>query len=253
MQWANLDSIVRRSLLEKGLPIHWYAEILTHQAAAIRELAKDSLKIVNAANIPVNDYGAIDLPGDFKDDISVCVPVGGLLQPIPKKDSINPIRVHNTTTGLFEPYASEGNLDNQELTFFGINTSYFWYWNVNDYGEPTGRYFGANGGAYLNGYKVIKERRQIQLTGTFTSGDAILLYVSNGQNVDNASQVDWDAHAAIQAYSDWKMSPNADKHLSPEARSWWNARRLFRANTDDLTLTDVRQIIRSNFTATIKN
>jgi len=253
MEFATLDIIVRRSLLERGLPIQWYSEYLFHQSASIRELAKDTLKIINAANLPVNDYGAVDLPSDFKDDISVCIPVGGLLQPVPKKDSITPLRVHNPTTGIFEPRPDNGNADSGLLNFFGLDTAYFWYWNVNEYGESTGGYYGGNGGSFLNGYKVIKERRQIQLTGSFTSTDVVLLYVSNGQKVDNATQVDWDAHAAIQAYCDWKSSPNASIKDSAEARTYYNEKRLLRGNLNDLTLTDLRNIIRSKYTATIKS
>lgn len=254
MELATLDIIIRRSLLERGLPIHYYSEYLFHQAAAVRELAKDTLKIINAANLPVNDYGAIDLPSDFKDDISVCIPVGGLLQPIAKKDSISPLRVHNETTGEFEEHPG-GNNNAQDglLNFFGLDTSYFWYWNVNDYGESTGGYYGGNGGSFLNGYKVIKERRQIQLTGTFTSENVVLLYVSNGQSVDNATQVDWDAHAAIQAYCDWKSSPNAAIKDSYEAATYYNEKRLLRGNLDDLTPTDIRNILRSKYTATYKS
>lgn len=253
MQFATLDMITRRTLLEKGLPLHYYLEKLIHGASAVRELAKDTLKIVNAANLPVSDYNSVDLPNDFVDDVALCIPVGGLLQPIAKKDSINPLRVHNETTGEFEPYSNEANLNTSELTFFGINTSYFWYWNVNDYGEPTGRYFGANGGAYQNGYKVIKERRQIQLTGAFTSGNVVLLYISNGQSADNATQVDWSAHAAIQAYCDWKSSPNAAIKDSPEARTYYNEKRLLRANLNDLTKADILNILRSSYTAAIKS
>lgn len=253
MQYANLDMIVRRSLLEKGLPLHYYLEYLLHGSAALRELSQDSLKLINVVNLDVNDYGAADLPGDFVDDVMVGIPVGGLIQPIAKKDSINPIRVYDGTTGSFESYSNESNLNTSELTFFGINTSYFWYWNVNDYGEPTGRYFGANGGSYQNGYKVIKERRQIQFTGTFTSGNAILTYISNGQSIDNATMVEWAAHSAIQAYSNWKSSPNAAIKDSLEARTFYNEKRLLRARLNDMTLADLKNIIRSSFTATIKN
>jgi len=253
MQYTTLDMIIRRTLLERGLPMHYYIEMLFHQASAIRELAKDTLKIVNSANLPLNDYNSIDLPADFKDDISVCIPVGGLLQPVPKRDSINPIRVNNAITGAFEPYPSQVDADSGEVTFFGLSTNFFWFWNVSDYGEPTGRYFGANGGAQLNGYKVIKERRQIQLTETFTSTDVILLYVSNGQSVDNATQVEWDAFRAIQSYSDWQRSPNAAIKDSPEARTYYNEKRLLRANLNPMTLTDLKQTLRENYTAAIKS
>lgn len=252
MQFVTLDSIVNRSLLERGLSIHYYSEFLFHGASAIRELAKDTLKIVNAKSLKVNDYNSVDLPSDFKDDVAVCIPVNGLLQKIPKKDSINPIRVHNTETGEFVPYSNNINTNDKGLNLFGINTSYFWYYNVNEYGEATGGYFGANGGA-STGYKVIKERSQIQLTGSFTGDNIVLLYVSNGQSIDNATQIEWDAFAAIQAYIDWKRSPNSAIKNSQEALTFYNEARKLRGNLNDLTLADIKQIIRSQYTATIKN
>lgn len=253
MQLTTLDQITRRSLLEKNLPLHYYFEYLVHGASAIRELSKDTLKIVNSANLPLNGYNAVDLPSDFVDDIGVYIPVGGALQPIPKRDNINPIRVHDGTSGAFEPYNNGQSSNSGEFTFFGINTSYFWYWNVNDFGEPTGRYFGANGGAYQNGYKVIKERRQIQFTGTFTSDNVVLLYISNGQSADNATQVDWLAFRAIQTYTEWQRSPNANFKDSPEARTFYNEKRLLRAELNPLTREDIINTIRSGYTAAMKS
>lgn len=251
MQLSNLDMIVRRTLLERGLPLHYYSEILFHQASAVRELSKDSLQIVNSANLPINDYGAVDLPQDFMDDIGVSLPFGGLLQPIPKKDSISPIRIHDTDTGLFTPYVTN-NINTPNATIYGYNPGAVWFWNINDWSEPTGRYFGANGSA-TNGYKVIRERRQIQLIGLPDTESVVLLYTSNGQSVDNATQIDWRAFATIQAYSDWKRSPNAAAKDSPEGRTYYNEKRAFRSNMNELTLTDLRNILRSNYTGAIKS
>ena len=251
MQLSNLDMIVRRTLLERGLPLHYYSEILFHQASAVRELSKDSLQIVNSANLPINDYGAVDLPQDFMDDIGVSLPFGGLLQPIPKKDSISPIRIHDTDTGLFTPYVTN-NINTPNATIYGYNPGAVWFWNINDWSEPTGRYFGANGSA-TNGYKVIRERRQIQLIGLPDTESVVLLYISNGQSVDNATQIDWRAFATSQAYSDWKRSPNAAAKDSPEARTYYNEKRAFRSSMNELTLTDLRNILRSNYTGAIKS
>ena len=76
MQLTTIDSVVRRGLLETGLPIHWYAEFLYHSSTCVRELAFDTLQIVQSANLPVNSYGAIDYPADFVDDIALCIPSG---------------------------------------------------------------------------------------------------------------------------------------------------------------------------------
>jgi hypothetical protein len=256
MRFATLDMIVNRSLLEKGKPKHWYIEYLSHAAACIRDLTKDTLKIVNSANLPVNDYGAVDLPDDFVDDIAVNVGVGQSLQRLPKQDWITPLRVHSGTTGLYTPYAgvlinSQGNaLDG--LNYIGNWGG--WFWNVNDFAEPTGRFFGAPGGTPA-GYALFKERRQIQLTENFIGegSSIVLLYVSDGQSVDNASQVDFQAFTCVQRFIDWMSSPNAGIDLSPQGAAYYNARRLLRANLNDLTRTDILNIFRNSYMASIKS
>lgn len=246
----TIDAIIRRNLLENSMPIHWYAEYLFHSASCLRELHISTLKIINTANLPVGAYGQIDLPDDFDDDVMVSFDMGETLRPIPHKDNINPLRVHSTTTGQFVP---QGTLSDVEVAglaypFAGWN----WYWNVSDYGENTGGMFGANGGSGF-GYKVIKERRQIQLSGGYTSGNAILQYVSDGQSIDNMSQIDTKAIKTIQNYIDWKTSPNSKNEFSPEGRAFTNAKRILRGRLNDLTTTDIKDILRSNYTAAIKS
>lgn len=252
MLWANLDMTTRRTLLEKGLPLHFYLEVLLHQSAAVRELAKDTLQIVNTKMLTINSYGAADLPGDFVDEVAVSFP-GAQLSHIPKRDDLNPLRYVNPTTGAFEPWTTS-ETDPQTGLFPGAPVGCFWYWNVNDFGEPTGRYFGASGGVRY-GYQIFRERRQIQFTGNFTSEDTnqvAFMYVSNGQHVDNASQIDWRAFSAIQSYGDWKMSVRADMKDSPEASTFIWQKRNLRAEMNDLTCTDIINIFRNSYTAAYK-
>lgn len=252
MDFTNLDMITRRSLLENGLPIHFYNERLTYHASAVRELSKDTLKIINTVKLPLNDYFAADLPSDCVDVLGVSIPEGQRLQPVPKLDNLNPLRLNDPTTGQFVSYTDSAVDSNAENTMI-FDGGLIWFWNINDLGEPTGRYFGAGGGARLNGYQVFKERRQIQFTETFSSDTAIVMYIGNGQSVDNASKVDWLAFAAIQAYGDWKASRNAALKDSPEANTYYNERRLLRGNLDDLTAIDILNIIRKNSFASPKN
>lgn len=252
MVFANLDMICRRALLEKGLPLHYYLEVLLHQSAAIRELAKDTLQIVNTKFIAVNSYGAGQLPDDFVDEVGVYLPVGGELLPIPKRNSLSPLRTTDST-GAFVPYTTQSTqIDN--IFFGGIQWGWGgWMWNVNDFGEPTGRFFGMNGGVSY-GYQIFRERRQIQFTDNFVgAGNIPMMYISNGQSVDNATQIDWRAFAAIQSYSNWKSSPNADMKDAPQARTFYNEMRRLRAEMSDLTVEDIKNIIRSNYTAAIKS
>jgi hypothetical protein len=249
MIWANLDMITRRSLLEKGLPLHYYLEHLLHSSSAVRELSKDTLQIVNTVELPVNSYFAATLPDDFVDDVGVFVPAGQLLQPVPKKNSISPLRAMNSS-GTFVPYTDLLNLNEQ--TFFGYPSGWTFWWNINDWGEPTGRWFGAGGGAKANGYQIFRERRQIQFTETFTSDTAVLMYISDGQRADNATQIDARAIKCIQSYADWKSSPHAAMKDSPEAATFYNEKRLLRAQFDDLTVVDIKQIFYKAYMAAAK-
>ena len=254
MLLATLDEITKRGLLEDCLPIHFYSEMMFHSATCLRELNFDTLQMINTANLPVNSYGAVDLPGDFSDDLAVCVPFGSGLAPLPHQDWITPLRIHDTTTGEFVPY-DNNDTSEDENTVWGLPQGFGYYWNVDSYGQSTGRNFGGHGGT-ASGYRVIKERRQIQMTDDFISqsetNNIILMYISNGQSIDNATQIDYAAFNCIRAYQSWKSSPNKNNENSPEGRYYLNQKRLLRARYNQLTITDIRNILHTAYTATLK-
>lgn len=243
----NIDSIVRRSLLERGYPIHYYAEFLYHGTAAVRELSFDTLQIINTESLPVNSYGAIDLPDDFVDDLGLCLAIGNQLQQIPKDFNINPLRNINSS-GAFIPYSNVSD----PSTVYGINQQALWFWNVNDWGEPTGRFFGAPGGVW-QGYQIIRERRQIQLTNCLNAQGVILQYISDGQRADNATQIDPQATRCIQTFIDWQRGPSATIKDSAEARTFYNEKRTLRARLNPLTKADILNIIRNSFVSSPKS
>jgi hypothetical protein len=248
----TIDQIVRRGLLEDSLPIHFYAQFLVNSATCVRELSFDSLQIINTVIIPIDSTGAGELPMDFVDDVAVSNSIGGTLTPIPHKSNINPLRLKDNN-GNFIPYPNR-NIQINDTNFdfyFGV-FGFSWYFNFNDYMEPTGRFFGANGGTE-RGYSIIRERRQIQVAGMGSCQSIILMYISDGQNIDNATQIDPQCFQTIRAFQEWKFSPNMNNEMSPEGRYYHNQRRLFRARKDDLTPVDIKNIFRLNYSATIKN
>lgn len=252
MIYTTVDIICRRWLLEKSLPIHFYSEALFHTSTAIRELCYDTLQIINSATLPVGSYGEVELPDDFVDDLSVCSPVSGALAPLPKQDYLTPIRIHSTVDGQFVPYPNQTNDTNNPNVFYGFPSQFNYYWNVNDYGEFTGRRFGGHGGT-AQGYQIFKERRQIQMTNGFIGGAVTLLYISDGQSVDNASQVDVLAIRCIQSWIDWMRSPNSTVKDSAEARTFYNEKRRLRTLLNPLTRIDIINVLREGYTAGIKN
>jgi hypothetical protein len=252
MTLATLDSIVRRGLLESNLPIHYYLEYLIHGATCLRELTFDTLKVVNTVSLPVNNYGAVDLPDDFVDDVGVFAQSGNVLKALPHQSYINPIRVHNATTGAYERPENYTNFTGVNDQYFWGSAGWLWFWNVNDFGEPTGRFFGSTGGS-TRGYKVIKERRQIQLSEGFEGSAIVLQYISDGQSIDSASQIDVQAIQTIRAWQEWKRSRNANNEFSPEAMTFWNRKKNLRSRLSGLTIVDIKNTLRQGFTAAIKN
>ena len=259
MRLATLDEITRRGLIESGLPIHYYFEYLTHGATCLRELSFDTLKIVNTVHLPVNDYGAVDLPDDFVDDVSMGFYGNGVLQPLPHINSISPIRNHDEQGRFVHPsiptnYVTPTNVNevNSGNDLFLGGLGIFWFWNVNDFGEPTGRFFGATGGTGI-GYKVLKERRQIQLSVGFERSSVVLQYISDGQSIDNATQIDTQAIQCIRAWQEWKRTPNANNDYSAEAISFYNRKKQLRSRLSGLSLVDVKNALRQGFTGAIKN
>lgn len=255
MVLSTLDEITRRALLDNNVPIHFYFEYLNHAANCLRELNFDTLKIVNTANLPVNEYGAANLPDDFADDIAVCLPIGSALLPLPKQNWLTPLRIHDTTSGAFVPYDPDST-DEDDNTVWSLPFGYNYYWNVDSFGGATGRSFGGGGGT-TSGYKVIKERRQIQMTDDFVDSTGqtsiVLQYISNGQSVDNASQIDYMAFGVIRAWQEWKASPNRNNEYSPEARAFYNQKRRLRTLLNPLTVADVRNLFLRSYSASPKN
>lgn len=84
------------------------------------------------------------------------------------------------------------------------------------------------------------------------TNNIILMYISNGQSIDNASQIDYAAFNTIRAYQEWKKSGNANNEYSPEGRYYNNQKRLLRARLNPLTATDIRNILHNAYTATLK-
>jgi len=249
MLLSNLDIFCRRWLLERSLPIHYYCEALFHSATCIQILTQDTLQIINAANLPTDATGSAELPDDFDEDLSVCIPVGQTLVALPKQDWITPLRLHDTTSGEFVPYNTLA--EDEDDTFFGFTGSWNYYYNVDSYGSFTGRQFGATGGT-LAGYKILKSQRRIQMTEGFVDSNIVLLYVSDGQRADSASQVDTKAGQTVKAFIDWQRSPNATNEQSPEGRTFYNQKRRLRTLLNPLTKADFINILRSSYTATIK-
>lgn len=248
MRYITLDKIIRRTLLAKRLPLHYYVEFLVHASSCLRELTFDSLRIINTVELELNDYFAADIPCDYVDWTKVGIKMGQFVQPITQRDSINRLHAYDSN-GDITTYQDPATW-NMDFPFW---PGYWMFQNVDDLGENIGRLYGYNTGIVADGFKILPERNQIQFTESMNTTCVVLEYISDGQTSDNASQVDQYAWSAIEAYINWKRTPNADNERSPEARAYANQRRILRARMNQLTVYDIRQILYKNYRASIKS
>lgn len=246
MIFTNLDTSVRRELLERRLPIHFYLEVLTHMSACLRELTFDTLQVINTVTLTPNAAGQANLPCDFDQEIGIFISSGQFLYQMVHRDNITPL-VNYNQTGQPVPYgSSSSNATNSFLPEgWPINS---WFWNIDDFGESLGRMFGTDTTLFNpNGYKIIKERGQVQFTETNNRCNYVLIYVSDGQTINNASQITPRAINTLQAWTCWKRSKNYANPKSPEGFGYYNAKRNLRSRMNEIDLEDIKQIIRSNY------
>jgi hypothetical protein len=87
----------------------------------------------------------------------------------------------------------------------------------------------------------------------FERKSIVLQYISDGQSIDNATQIDSQAIQCIRAWQEWKKSPNANNDYAPEAISFYNRKKNLRSRLSGLTLVDVKNTLRNGYTAAVKN
>jgi hypothetical protein len=231
-------------------PIHYYVQALKSASDCLRELTFDTLQNVNTVNIPLSDTGAGDLPCDYVDFVKVGVPYSQYVRPLVQKDSINRLQ-NKDSSGNPIPY-SDTNSDSDIFYAPSFYVSDY----ISDNGEPLGRLFGFNAGWIQDGFKILRERGQIQVDQQLCATSIYLEYISDGQCSDNATKVHPYAQKTIEAYILWQFKQHSRAYGSQERRlaqdEFSSQRRILRARLNGLTAQDIKRIVRKSYSATIK-
>jgi len=126
---------------------------------------------------------------------------------------------------------------------------YGYYLNYNDHMEYTGKDYGAKINR-ADSFDVFPERNEIQLNNNLGADFIILEYISDGSEIDNATQITPYAKSTLEAYINWKVKENSRSYGEGERQ---RAEQLFikehkrlRARMSNLTLNDIRASIYKN-------
>lgn len=248
MLYTSLNHIVRSVLNQKGYSIHWYFQYLKYGTDCLRELHFDTMYCVQTVKLPVDEFGRVPLPCDYVDKTKVGLIVGQLVKPLVQHEGIN--RLSNLDdNGNVIAYGTTDPNAIDELTSPWANSA-IWF---NDNGEYIGRDFGHKNSNNSDGYKILRERGELQLSEGIGAEFIILEYISDGTGLtDAATRVHPYAQKCIESYIFWKGSANRDNPLSPEAEEFNRKHRVLRARLAGWTVNDVKRALNRNKQATPK-
>lgn len=249
MKYTTLDKIIRGYLLKKRYPIHFYIECLAQSATCLQDLHFDTLGNVKTVKLEINqEYKSATLPCDFMDWCKIGVASGQFIKPLTERQGITRLNNTNATTGdktLF------GSVETGDNAIFGWSR----HVTYNDKWENVGRLYGktSNSGA---AFKVIKEREEIQFDEQLSDTHIVLEYISDGSEIDNATQITPYARATIEAYMDWKHKETHRSYSEGQrerAKQHYNYQhRLLRGRLNTMTINDLRAIIQKRTHGSIK-
>jgi len=252
MRYTSLDNIVRSTLMQCGYTLHYYIQALKSASDCLRELTFDTLQNVNTVNLTLSDSGSADLPCDYVDFVKVGVPYSQYVRPLVQKDSINRLQ-NKDTSGNPIPYSNAIDVTYGDTV---LVPPFFESDYINDNGEPLGRLFGFNAGWIQDGFKILRERGQIQVDQQLCATSIYLEYISDGQCSDNATKVHPYAQKTIEAYILWQFKQHSRAYGRQERRlaqdEFSSQRRILRARLTGLTAQDIKRIVRKSYSATTK-
>jgi len=215
MRYKSLHEIANSVLFQKGYSIHWYVQVLKHAADCLRELQFDVIGNIRTRKLELNNYGSVELPCDYVDYVRIGTPWGGNVRPAALSFGGNRL-VNLDEKGNKVPYG-------------GSNWTY-----GNEYGAwlyPDGLHLTPQ--RETDGFMIVNERREVQFTNYREGGFIILDYITDGSEIDNATQVDPYAQKTIETYAEWKMKIGSEDEYNKQYR-------ILRGRKNDITPASVR-------------
>jgi hypothetical protein len=252
MVTVSLDSIVLNTLMKKGYSLHYYVAFLVYAKECLRELTYDDLQCFNEKLIPINSNNAFQIPNDYVDYVTVGIPLGQGIRPLVEDKKMTSLSNYDSNLNVI-PYTSDTASQDDValiLPYNGLSLGNWYTTHMNDYGENIGRFFGSRGG-YVDTFKVIPSKNEIQLNEALTGFDyAYVKYLSNGADSGSSTTIDPYAEQTISNYIMWQHKEQnrtygiSERQLAKQ--EYTNQRQIFRARKSGVTLEVLKRIINRN-------
>lgn len=254
MKTESIDSIVRRALLNDGLPLHYYTRYLNHAINILEELALDfPINNVKIVDVPITSYNRAILPTDYVDYVSVNIKAGDRALPMERVRTLNK-KYNYDTNGNKIPYPSEHSINfDSELAYNLISG----LGNTNPRGELLGRYYGrVRNPTFVFDIDEINSEIVLGTDVTSAINTIQLTYITNGYCTSCANAVTPYAVDVIIKYIKMMAAKAQSARLGEYqllSQEFYNAKRILRARLHSMDTQEVLASIRNGIHGSIKN
>lgn len=197
---TKIDSIVRETILERGLTPHSYIKLLSFGLGCLKELELDIIGKVKSTTLAIDEFRRAKLPCNYVDWVRVGKESGGYILNMGETSTFN--RKLKLEGGQYVPRDEEYN-------------TLMWY-QTQDYWWPWFDGFKPAGGTRMDEFMVMDGF--IQFSGAYTDGDTVDFDYISFDKADASSSVEKYAESTIKAWMEYKLVCHMPK-VSPYDKS----------------------------------
>jgi hypothetical protein len=249
MKTKSINTIVRESLLDSNLPLHFYTRFLHHGLRIVDELSMDfDLGNIKIIELDITSYNRAILPYDFVDYVDVSVKSGERLLPLERERNLNK-KYNYDEQGNKIPYISEERYNDLDLNLLiGGKT-------VNQHGELSGRMYGRERRATLT-FDIDKINSELVFSNTTELSKITLTYISTAVSRSSANAITPYAVDVVTKYI-YMMSAKAQGAkiglYQLAKQDYENSHRVFRARMNSMDYADIIGALRRGIHGSVKN
>ncbi len=251
MKTITLDHIVRNSLLEAQLPLHYYVRFLHYGIRQLEELNYDNPINVKRSALTVTSYKRAVLPSDCVDVVEVYLKYGEHVLPLSQDPNLNTTQKYDAN-GNKIAYSDPSTTTYDTLLVFNATSPYGF---TNDHGEHTGRHYGSIP-TQKQSYVLDYANSELVFDNAVDVTEITITYVSNGVSTSAANVVHPYAQDTIEKYIHYCRFKNSRSALNKVAlakQEYINAKRKLKSRLNAITYADVLRIMRQGVHGSIKN
>lgn len=241
----TLNSIIRRNLAKRKLPLHYYSPMLVIAKEGLDEMHFHSLQKVERVVLDVDaTLMTADLPADYVEAVAVGVEVGDKVRPIGYNHRINARDDENV------PYESESDLYAFGTT--GIVNGQVGM-NHNEYGDYLGKNYGRPV-TFTDAYTINRELGEIRIDNDSDITAIHLVYITMPKKISDKSVIHPFAKQALDDYIDWQWAIyNKEKDQELRRRDFFNSWRILRGSLNKLTTVEIKRVVRNKINLSPKS